>query len=170
MTQARSNEFDRSRPRIRDARDDDAAGLIALIDATFSEYPGCVLELEHEMPQLKAIATAFAELGGRFWSAELDGVIVGCGGIAPAHDPSGVELKHLYVSKKVRRAGLGTAFVRLVEAEAVRRHAAFVELWSDTRFLDAHRLYEGLGYTRLPDSRELDDLSKSVEYHFIKRL
>lgn len=157
-------------PLIRDARDEDAAGLIALIDATFSEYPGCVLELEHEMPQLKAIATAFAELDGRFWAAELDGVIVGCGGIAPAHDPTGAELKHLYVSKRVRRAGLGSAFVRLVEEEAHRRRAAFVELWSDTRFLDAHRLYERLGYTRLADTRGLDDLSNSIEYHFIKHL
>jgi N-acetylglutamate synthase-like GNAT family acetyltransferase len=167
-----SDRFDRFNPSffIRDARDDDAAGLIALIGATFAEYPGCVLELDHEMPQLKAIATAFAELGGRFWTAERDGVVVGCGGIAPAHDPSGAELKHLYVSKAVRRAGLGTAFVRLVEEEAGRRAAAFVELWSDTRFLDAHRLYERLGYARLTDTRELHDLSNSVEFHFLKRL
>jgi putative acetyltransferase len=155
---------------IREARDDDAAGLIALIDAVFSEYPGCVLELDHEMPQLKAIDTAFKAMGGRFWTAELDGTIVGCGGIAPAHDPAGAELKHLYVSKHVRRAGLGTAFVRLVEEEAARRRASFIELWSDTRFLDAHRLYERLGYTRLPDTRELDDLSNSIEFHFIKRM
>lgn len=155
---------------IRDARDDDAAGLIALIGATFAEYPGCVLELDHEMPQLKAIATAFADLGGRFWTAERDGVIVACGGLAPAHDPAGVELKHLYVAKAARRMGLGTALTRLVEEEAARRGAAFIELWSDTRFLDAHRLYEGLGYTRLPDTRELDDLSNSVEFHFIKKL
>jgi putative acetyltransferase len=109
-------------------------------------------------------------MGGRFWTAEMDGIIVGCGGIAPAHDPAGAELKHLYVSKHVRRAGLGTAFVRLVEEEAARRRASFVELWSDTRFLDAHRLYERLGYTRLPDTRELDDLSNSIEFHFIKRM
>ncbi|MBV8281219.1 MAG: GNAT family N-acetyltransferase [Candidatus Eremiobacteraeota bacterium] len=155
---------------IRDARDDDAAGLIALIGATFAEYPGCVLEVDHEMPQLKAIATAFAELRGRFWTAQRDGVIVGCGGIAPAHDPSGSELKHLYVAKAARRMGVGTALTGLVEAEAARRGAAFIELWSDTRFLDAHRLYERLGYARLPDTRELNDLSNSVEFHFIKKL
>jgi putative acetyltransferase len=156
--------------RIREARDDDAAGLIALIGAVFSEYPGCVLELDHEMPQLKAIDTAFSAMGGRFWTAELDGIIVGCGGVAPAHDPAGAELKHLYVSKHARRAGLGTALVRLVEEEATRRRSSFVELWSDTRFLDAHRLYERLGYTRLSDTRELDDLSNSIEFHFIKMM
>jgi len=155
--------------RIRDARDDDAAGLIALIGGVFAEYPGCVLELDHEMPQLRAIATAFAQLDGRFWVAELDGDVVGCAGIAPAHSPAGAELKHLYVAKRARRAGLGTKFVALVEREAARRAADFVELWSDTRFLDAHRLYERLGYTRSPQTRELDDLSNSVEFHFFKK-
>jgi len=155
-------------PAIREARDDDAEALIELVGACFAEYPGCVLELDHEMPQLRAIATAFAELGGRFWVAELDGRVVACCGIAPAHDAPGTELKHLYVAKAVRRCGLGTTFVRLVEEESVRRGAAFIELWSDTRFLDAHRLYERLGYLRSPHTRELHDLSNTVEFHFRK--
>ena len=154
---------------IREARDADAQGLIALVGDVFNEYPGCVLDVDNEMPQLLAINTAFATLGGRFWVAELVDRIVGCGGIAPAHDPAGSELKHLYVASAARRMGLGTRFVQLVEREAAARGAAFVELWSDTRFLDAHRLYERLGYSRLPDTRELDDLSNSIEYHFIKR-
>jgi putative acetyltransferase len=58
----------------------------------------------------------------------------------------------------------------MVEREAARNSAAFVELWSDTRFLDAHRLYERLGYTRSPHTRELQDLSNSVEFHFLKHL
>jgi putative acetyltransferase len=155
---------------IRAARDDDANGLIGLIGDVFAEYPGCVLELDHEMPQLRAIATAFEELGGRFWVAELDGEVIGCAGIAPAHDPAGAELKHLYVAKQARHAGLGTRFVEMVEREAALSNAAFVELWSDTRFLDAHRLYERLGYARSPQTRELQDLSNSVEFHFLKRL
>ena len=157
-------------PAIRDARDDDAAALIALIGGIFDEYPGCVLELDHEMPQLRAIATSFASQGGRFWVAEVDGSVVACCGISPAHDPAGAELKHLYVAKATRRSGLGTAFVRLVEDEAARRGAAFIELWSDTRFLDAHRLYERLGYARSPHTRELHDLSHTVEFHFRKNV
>jgi putative acetyltransferase len=155
---------------IRDARDDDAAGLIALIGAVFAEYPGCVLEVDHEMPQLRAIATAFGELSGRFWVAEEDGEVAGCVGISPADDPAGAELKHLYVARRARRAGLGTRFVEMVEREATRNGAAFVELWSDTRFLDAHRLYERLGYARSQQTRELEDLSNSVEFHFFKQL
>jgi hypothetical protein len=58
----------------------------------------------------------------------------------------------------------------MVEAEAATRGARALELWSDTRFADAHRLYARLGYERLPDARELHDLSHSVELHFRKVL
>jgi GNAT superfamily N-acetyltransferase len=170
VTTSRSGRIYSTDARIRESRDDDAAGLIALIDGVFAEYPGCVLDVDNEMPQLKAIATAFKELGGAFWTAEMDGVVVGCGGIAPSHDGVGAELKHLYVAASARRTGLGTSFVRLVEHEAAARRAPFVELWSDTRFLDAHRLYEGLGYKRSAHTRELDDLSNSIEFHFKKKM
>ena len=55
-----------------------------------------------------------------------------------------------------------------VRAES--RGARFVELWSDTRFADAHRLYERLGYRKSGVTRELHDMSGSVEYHFRKEL
>jgi len=58
----------------------------------------------------------------------------------------------------------------MVEQAARNRRASAVELWSDTRFGDAHRLYESLGYRRLPDSRDLNDASNSTEYHFRKQL
>jgi putative acetyltransferase len=45
-----------------------------------------------------------------------------------------------------------------------------VELWSDTRFEDAHRLYEGRGYRRGDELRELHDLSGSVEYYYRRSL
>ena len=43
-------------------------------------------------------------------------------------------------------------------------------LWSDTRFTGAHRLYERLGYRRLPESRTLGDVSNSVEHGYEKAL
>ena len=66
--------------------------------------------------------------------------------------------------------GLGSRLVALVEHEALGRAMATVELWSDTRFIDAHRLYRSLGYDQLPGTRELHDLSDTVEYRFAKRL
>lgn len=153
---------------IREARDADAEGLIALIGACWAEYEGCILDVDGEVPELRAIATWFAARGGRFWVGEADGRIVASVGFVPAG--SGVELCKLYVDRSRRRAGLGSRLVGLVEAAAGERGAGFVELWSDTRFLDAHRLYERLGYVRRPGTRVLGDLSNTVEYHYCKAL
>ena len=76
----------------------------------------------------------------------------------------------LYVHRRWRKRGLGARLVALVEAEASARGAREVFLWSDTRFEDAHRLYERLGYTRAAETRELHDLSNTVEYQFRKAL
>ena len=45
-----------------------------------------------------------------------------------------------------------------------------VELWTDTRFIDAHRLYERLCYERGPETRALHDLSRTIEYFYRKLL
>ena len=39
--------------QIRDARDDDEPGLIALIAGVFAEYPGCVMDVDGELPELR---------------------------------------------------------------------------------------------------------------------
>ena len=150
---------------IRNARDDDAAGLIALIESCYSEYEGCALDVENEAPELKAIATAHTE--GRFWVAERGGEIIASIGILPAAGDMW-EIKKLYVMKSGRRLGLGQRLVELAEGEARSRGGMTMELWSDTRFTDAHRLYSRLGYEQGTVTRELHDLSNSVEYYFRK--
>ncbi|HSN96746.1 MAG TPA: GNAT family N-acetyltransferase [Candidatus Nanopelagicales bacterium] len=151
---------------VRDARDEDGEQLIALIGGVFAEYPGCVLDVDGEMPELRAIATAFRLRGGRFWVAEEGGRVLGCVGVRTVGEGTGVELCKLYVAKEARRRGLGGALSALVEAEARARGAASVELWTDTRFTDAHRLYERRGYVRGPATRELHDRSATVEYFY----
>ena len=156
-------------PLLRSASDDDADGLIELIGDVFAEYPGCVLDVDGEMPDLRAIATAYAALDGRFWVAEAAGRIVGCIGCRPSpEDPDMAELMRLYVHASARRMGLGARLTGIVEDEAVRRRSRGIVLWSDTRFLDAHRLYERLGYLRQPRTRSLYDASNTVEFCFRK--
>lgn len=80
------------------------------------------------------------------------------------------ELKTLYVWPDARRSGLGAALVAHVEREAQARFGATrMELWSDTRFTDAHRLYERLGYRR-GSTRALHDLSNTLEYFYARDL
>lgn len=168
---------------IRPAVDDDAAALIALIGSCFAEYPGCILDVDRELPELRNIASHFAARRGRFWVAEQAGDVVACVGCRPLMDESradesrgggiggpSYELHKLYVARAARRRGVAGHLVGLAEAEAEVRGAGCMELWTDSRFVDAHRLYDRLGYARLPEVRALDDLSASTEYRYRKLL
>lgn len=157
-------------PVVRDAIDADADGLIALIGGCWAEYPGCVMDVDGEVPELRRIASHFAAKGGRFWVAESAGGIVGSIGIAPVAGTDGVELCKLYVDRRARRRGLGTRLVDLVEADATARRAGWIELWTDTRFVEAHAMYAALGYVRQPETRDLHDLSNTTEFLYVKRL
>ena len=156
--------------RIRSAHDGDSRGLIRLIGAVFSEYAGCVLDVEHEEPELLAIESCYRARNGRFWVAEREGCIVGSVGVRPGGDTQTLEMKKLYVSRSVRRRGLGSRLIELAEAEVDTRGRSRMELWSDTRFEDAHRLYEGRGYRRSPKTRALQDRSQSIEAYFSRAL
>lgn len=156
--------------KIREARDDDADQLIDLIERCYAEYKGFVLDVDGEAPELRAIATYHAEHGGRFWVAESAGRLLACAGLVAGPEPEVMEMKKVYVAKEARQMGLGARLCSLVEAEAMSRRAVAVELWSDIRFEDAHRLYEKRGYLRGPKTRELHDRSRSVEHYFRKQL
>jgi RimJ/RimL family protein N-acetyltransferase len=60
--------------------------------------------------------------------------------------------------------------VRRAEREARARGARRVELWTDSRFADAHRLYKRLGYTLTGATRIPDDLSQTTEYGYFRDL
>jgi putative acetyltransferase len=81
-----------------------------------------------------------------------------------------VELRSLYVRASHRRRGYAAALVGLVDRVARSRGAAAVGLWSDSRFIDAHRLYTRLGFVRQPGERHLDDPSESVELPFRRQV
>ena len=155
---------------IRFARDEDSEHLIRLIGMVFAEYPGCILDVDAEMPELRTPASAAEADSGRWWVAELNGRIVGSVAVVPEDEDGILELKRLYVSSHARGRGLGAHLVSLVEAEARERGASSIILWTDTRFQDAHRLYQRLGFARAPRTRVLNDLSNSVEFHYTKDL
>ena len=154
--------------QYREATDDDSAAICALIADVFAEYPGCLFEMS-EMPELVAPRTWFRNAAGRIWVAAREGEVLGVVAVTPS-DAGRVELKKLYVAAKLRGTGTGSSLIALVENFARERNARGVHLWSDTRFELAHAVYEHKGYRRLPGTRDLHDVSNSVEYHFEKRL
>lgn len=157
--------------RLRDAREDDSAELIDLIGGVYGEYPGCVLDVDGEVPHLRRPASAFTAWSGHLWVMEDGGEggrIVACVGFSDGG--RSLELRQLYVDSAARRQGLGERLCGLVEDAARRLGRREVELWTDTRFGDARRLYERLGYVRTGRTRELDDRSRTVEYQYRKGL
>jgi GNAT superfamily N-acetyltransferase len=154
---------------IRPVADSDAAGLISLIGAIWRSYPGIVFDVDAELPELKALSSAFARAGGAGWVAERVGRIVGCVGVAPSRSSGDWEILKLYVAAEQRRQGLARRLVALAEDWARGQGASAIELWTDTRFIEAHAFYRSLGYAQ-EGWRQLQDLSRTSEYGFHKPL
>ncbi|HMA47549.1 MAG TPA: GNAT family N-acetyltransferase [Frankiaceae bacterium] len=153
-------------PGLRPVRDEDGPALVHLIGSVWAEYPGMVLDVDREEPWLRAPASARAAAGAALWVVA---DVRACIGLRPLR-PGAVELTTLYVAATRRRQGWGARLVWWVERAARERGAGRVELWSDRRFADAHRLYERLGYRATGGTRELHDLSGTVERPFAKDL
>ena len=156
-------------PALRSGRDADAAGFIALIGACWAEYPGCVMDMERENTELRALATHYADKGGALWVSEDNGRVVGMAAVAPL-DGDCWEIGKVYVDRAHRGSGLAQALMVTAESYARAAGARDVKLWSDTRFERAHRFYEKLGYVRAGPIRVLHDLSRSLEFAYTKPL
>ena len=155
---------------VRPGQDSDSWDLIGLVAECWADYAGCIMDVHGEMPEMLAPASHYASHGGRLWVASRAGRTVGSVALAPGDEPDRVGLQKLYVAHPARGKGLGATLIGVVEDEARRLGAGAVEIWTDTRFEAAHRLYERLGYVRSPNTRELHDLSRSVEYHYRREL
>nr|WP_305880023.1 GNAT family N-acetyltransferase [Siccirubricoccus soli] len=153
---------------MRPGRDEDAAGFIALIGACWAEYPGCVLDVDGEVPELRHLATYFAEASGALWVAEKVGKVVGMVATRPLGDDDAWEICRMYVAAGQRGTGLAHRLLDLAEAHAREQGARRFVLWSDTRFDAAHRFYEKRFYVRQGAIRILDDISKSLEFRYAK--
>jgi putative acetyltransferase len=122
----------------------DAARLIAALNA----------ELTALFPEPGAthfsLSSAQVETGeGAFLVAYVDGTAVGCGAVRLLDDTT-AELKRMYVVPSFRGRGIGRALVDALEREARQLGATKVVLETGTRLPAAVRLYEGMGYTRIP--------------------
>jgi putative acetyltransferase len=147
--------------------------VIALVARAYAEYPGCVLDLSTVDADLDDLAADLAAADGTGWAVRDDGRVVACVGVTPAtvDGEPGAHLHRLYVAATHRRRGLAAGLVALVEAHAEAAWGArAVELWSDTRFADAHRLYARCGYRRTGETRRLHDPSDTTEYRFVRHL
>jgi GNAT superfamily N-acetyltransferase len=152
---------------IRPGRDSDADGFIALIDACWGEYPSIRIDIDAELPELRALASYYARKGGALWAAEADGRIVGMIGVAPRSD-SAWKIVRLYMVQSYRGTDLAPRLLAIAEAHARTAGATRLVLWSDARFDRAHRFYEKHSYVRRGPIRVLHDISNSLEFGYAK--
>jgi len=152
-------------PAVRAVRDADGEAVARLIAACFGEYPGCLFCRE-EFPELEAPATWAAGRGTRMRVLDgVPGIIAACICATP-DDHGAVELHKFYVTAGLRGTGLARQLLGLVFGVADAEGVAAVFLWSDARFLRAHRFYEKTGFVRQTEQRQLHDISDTEEYHY----
>jgi GNAT superfamily N-acetyltransferase len=157
------------RAELRPGRDADSAAFIDVITSCWAEYPGCVVDVDGETPELRALATYCANRGGAVWAAEADGKVVGLVCVYP-RDDGAWELAKMYVVREHRGSGLANDLVEAAENFARTHGGKRIKLWSDTRFDRAHRFYEKRSYVRSGPLRALNDKSHSVEFAYAKPL
>ncbi len=156
-------------PVIRPGRDDDEAAYVRLIGEAWAEYPGCVFDVDAELPELRHLAGFFAGLSGALWVAEAEGAVLGMVGVIPGADGAW-KISRLYVDRMVRGSGLAQRLLATAEAHAAAQGASGLFLWTDTRFTRSHRFYEAQSFVRDGPLRSLADLSNTIEYRYAKPL
>ena len=122
----------------------DAARLIAALNA----------ELTATFPEPGATHFSLSDsqvvIGdGAFLVAYFDGTAFGCGAVRRLNQATG-EIKRMYVDPSVRRLGIGRALVEALEREARLLGVTRIVLETGVRLAPAIRLYEAMGYARIP--------------------
>jgi ribosomal protein S18 acetylase RimI-like enzyme len=150
--------------KIRNAQEADAAAVAALwteayadagpegrrepysLQEYFAVAAGAAVSVAEEGGEVVAVVALFPP-GARGWSVA---------------GPGEAELARLAVAEAARRRGIGRALVERCTVQAREAGAAAPALWSRPYQSDAHRLYESLGYRRVPerDGEDRDGLRR----------
>ena len=138
--------------RRAEPRDVDAVGEVTVAAyAEFTHGPA-----DPYVERLRDAATRRRE--AELWVAELDGAVVGTVTIAlegspwrEIGEPGEGEFRMLAVAPAARRRGVGEALMQLVLDRFRERGAHAVVLSSLAEMTAAHRVYERLGFRRLPE-------------------
>jgi ribosomal protein S18 acetylase RimI-like enzyme len=145
---------------IRAATDEDAAAIAALwTEAYFEEGEG-----GRDTPYSRSDFEETRAAAAHLLVAEVDGAVVGVVALLAPGEPSRAialegeaELARLVVSSAARRQGVGRALANRCAALARSEGWRAISLWSRPYQRAGHRLYESLGYQRLPERDSTDE-------------
>ena len=142
--------------RIRRAVAADSPAAAAVVRAVYDEF-GFTWDEAGYHADLRDVEASYAA----FFVAELSARIIGTAGLTELGS-----LERLYVLPAGRGVGAGSALLGAVVEEARRRGHGRLEIWSDKRFEDAHRLYQRHG-ARVVGERVHDDPDSSHEWGLV---
>jgi len=136
-----------STPTVRVANKSDVPAIVALVTATLAEF-GIVFGVGSPTDeQLTRLPESYEDEGGRFFIAELDGVLLGTAGIIPK-DAARYELRKMYLDPRSRRQSVGQALLDECIKFASERGALFVVLDTTEQMTAAIGFYEKNGFVR----------------------
>ncbi len=139
---------------IRRAVPDDHAAVGALTEDAYEEF----IDDPEDYYRAALRDAARRDREAELWVAEEDDALVGTVTYCPIGSPwrelgsdDEAEFRMLAVSPKARGHGVGEALVRKCEERARADGATWMVLSTLDEMTSAHRIYERLGYRRLPE-------------------
>ncbi|MBL8745605.1 MAG: GNAT family N-acetyltransferase [Phycisphaerae bacterium] len=157
---------------LRPLRPDEVPRLLDLIRCCYAEY-GLTLNLQDECERhLADPINYFRAQGGDLWVLpDQEGAVRASGALyLHRHQPAPIaELKCMYVDPSLRRRGIGRSITEHILNAARLAGCNTIELWSDTRFEAAHRMYEASGFERF-GRRDIADSNNSSEWGYRRTL
>ena len=142
--------------RVRRAVAGDSTAAAAIVRAVYDEF-GFTWDPAGYHADLRDVEAAY----DAFFVAETDGRIVGTAGLT-SHGVAGAALR----AGGGARKGAGSALLAAVAGGGAPPRSRPLEIWSDKRFTDAHRLYERHG-ARVVGERVHDDPDQSHEWGLV---
>jgi putative acetyltransferase len=141
----------------------DAQALIAELEGELAPFYPSESRHGYSVERLRAESVAF------FLIRE-DGVPAGCGGIQLVGTKY-AEVKRMYVRPQFRGLGLARRMLNHLADYAQRHGVHILRLETGIHQRDAIRLYEGMGFQRIPPFGEYkeDPLSRFYEKHVHKK-
>ncbi len=129
---------------LRAATVDDAAGMAAVIAASFAQYRGKLVPESGAFQETAATIAAKLEGGAGAIVAERNGELLGC--VLIEEQEGDLYFGRLSVLPSARGQGLARQLIQAVEAEASRRGLAGVRLGVRVVLTANQRLFQALGY------------------------
>ncbi len=137
--------------RIRPIQKSDNLLLASIIRQVFDEHQAPQQATVYSDPRTDRLFEEFQHQAAAGFTAEMNGAVVGCGGIYPTDGlPSGyAELVKFYLTATARGKGIGSALMQRCFAAATSLNYRYLYIESLPQFKTAVGIYQGLGFRPL---------------------